>query len=464
MSTKRDLEKYREIHKTLHEKFLTLLARVIEKGYVNIDPRVEKRLWVPETFIHGAVRVPMDNGKKEDYDCYRAQYHGENHQGGFRVNKSVCPGEIKGLSFGMEIKNNLMDLILTILGREIRIGGGKGGLCISPKEVSPRELQFACRGVMHVLAPYIGSKKDGLAPDEGSNGTIMHYFLDELSKITGYLDPAGFTGKLLEDGGCLGRDTATSMGAFYFMQYMLEELGITEKLPCFIHGCGNAAIHWGRKMSKLGYPILGFTDTSGWVANPYGVDVEDVIAYKQKYKTLAGYSHGKYTVFSDKYGKAGKIASEARILYPAAFEDTVDAWVADHSKHVIIVGEAANSPLTEKAQAIFASRGVYVGSDSVVSGGGVLVSLRAERQANIDGRPRTAEEVDELIQTQMRIAFNNIWKFYTERKTETLRDAGMAFAVQRIADRMMVEEDLDAPYGKVIERGIYDVELGKFVE
>jgi glutamate dehydrogenase/leucine dehydrogenase len=463
MSNKRDLEKYQEIHKTLHEKFLTLLARVIEKKYVVIDPRIEKRLWVPKLFVHGAVRVPMDNGTKQDFDCYRAQYNGENYQGGFRVNPAVCPGEVKGLSFGMAIKNDLMDQMLNIDGKRIHIGGGKGGLCISPKTVSPRELEQACRGVMHVLAPYIGSKKDGLAPDEGSNGRIMHFFLDELSKITGYLDPAGFTGKLLEDGGCLGRDTATSMGAFWFMQYLLEELGISEKLPCFVHGCGNAAIHWARKMSKLGYPILGFTDTSGWVANPYGVDVEDVIAYKQKTGKLAGYSHGKYTVFSDKYGKAGEIAYQARILYPAAFEDTVDAYVADKSKHLIILGEAANSPCTEKAQEILASRGVYVASDSACSGGGVLVSLQAERQANLDGRPRTAEEVALLIQTQMRTAFDNIWKFYTEHKAETLRDAGMAFAVQRIAERMALE-DLDAPYGQVIERGVYDMALGKFVE
>lgn len=459
--SEKDLKKYEETPKSLHEKFLTLLAGVIEKKYVTIDSRIEKRLWVPKTFIHGAVRVKMDNGKKEDFDCYRAQYNGENYQGGFRVNPAVCTGEVKGLSFGMAIKNDLMDQILTIDGKSIHIGGGKGGLCINPKTVSARELEQACRGVMHILHPYIGSRKDGLAPDEGSNGKIMHFFLDELSRINGYLDPAGFTGKLLEDGGCLGRNTATSMGAFYFMQYMLEELGITEKLPCFVHGCGNAAIHWGRKMSQLGYPILGFTDTSGWVANPYGVDVEDVIAYKQKTGKLAGYSHGKYTVFSDKYGKAGEIASEARILYPAAFEDTVDAWVAEHSK-AIIVGEAANSPLTEKAQAIFASKGVYVGSDSACSGGGVLVSLQGERQSNLDGRPRTAEEIDELIKKQMKVAFDHIWKFYTEHKTETLRDAGMAFAVERIASRM-AKEDLDAPYGEVIERGVYDMSEGKFV-
>lgn len=461
---RRKLDKYQEPKLTLHEKFQAQTNRVLERKIVVTDPRVEKRLLTPKEIIHGFIRAIIDDGTKQDFECWRIHYNGKRTQGGTRYAKDAHLGEVVGLGSGMMQKNELMQLILEILGRKIHVGGGKGAVAIDTHAHSLRVIEDVSRGYIHILEPYIGSDKDGLAPDVYTNGQIMGWFRSEFEKIRGYSDPAMCTGKTLDNGGCLGRETATSMGAYYWTEEMLKVLGITEKLPIASHGLGNAAKYYLLKYYERGYPIISVTDTSGWLSNPYGLDLPDVLAYKQKYGHLAGYSSGKYTVFGDKYSKARKIADEARILNPAAYEDTVDMFIADHLKHVIIMPESANEPCTIGAQRILASRGVYVGPSVITSGGGVEVSLDGEAKQGLDGRKRTAEEIDNQLRTKMTQAFHNVWKFYTDKKLTTLRDAATGYALQQIADRMMVEEDLDAPYGEVIERGIYDVALGKFVE
>ena len=75
--------------------------------------------------------------------------------------------------------------------------------------------------------------------DAKANAQIMAWITDEYSKMVGKNTPGVVTGKPLEIGGSLGRDTATAQGGFYSFENISHKIGLKkEEVSIAVNGFG----------------------------------------------------------------------------------------------------------------------------------------------------------------------------------------------------------------------------------
>ena len=83
------------------------------------------------------------------------------------------------------------------------------------------------------------------------------------------------TGKALSYGGSLARTEATGYGLLYFTDAMLKanDIDINGKTIA-VSGAGNVAIYAIEKAQQLGGKPVTCSDSTGWIYDPEGIDVE----------------------------------------------------------------------------------------------------------------------------------------------------------------------------------------------
>ena len=84
------------------------------------------------------------------------------------------------------------------------------------------------------------------------------------------------TGKGLTFGGSLVRTEATGYGLLYFTNAMLKanDIDIAGK-TIVVSGAGNVAIYAIEKAQQLGGKPVTCSDSTGWIYDPEGIDVDD---------------------------------------------------------------------------------------------------------------------------------------------------------------------------------------------
>lgn len=104
----------------------------------------------------------MDDGALRVFTGYRVQFDDTRGptKGGIRFHPDVNLDEITSLSFWMTIKCAVVGL---------PFGGAKGGIKVTPKELSLLELERLSRGYIRAIADIIGPKRDIPAPDVYTN-------------------------------------------------------------------------------------------------------------------------------------------------------------------------------------------------------------------------------------------------------------------------------------------------------
>src|SRR6185436_786954 len=125
------------------------------------DPTLLTRLSVPEREVTVSIPVNMDDGSLRLFEGYRVQYSSLRgpYKGGIRYHPATDMDEVRALGFWMTIKTAVADLPL---------GGGKGGVTVDAKLLSPAELERVSRGWVERLFPVLGPKRDIPAPDVGT--------------------------------------------------------------------------------------------------------------------------------------------------------------------------------------------------------------------------------------------------------------------------------------------------------
>lgn len=429
--------------RTAFDKYLALLDRAAV--VLKLDPRIYDRLKVPQLLVRGNISVEMDDGTFKTFKCYRCQH---NHargptQGGTRFDLAVCESEVKFLAAMMTMKNTI---------DQIRHGGGKGGICVDKFSMSMFERELLCRGFINVIAPFIGPRVDGPAPDVNTGAQEMSWFLDEYERLTGEHAFAQFTGKPLVLGGSLGRGDATALGAVYATEAMIKKLGLEKSLTIAIQGFGNAGSHYARLMSARGHKIISVSDRSGTISDRRGLEYDHLYGFCYNEK---GEKIHKVTEYEQRDKKGSKvdpveIALSADIFAPAAFEDTIDAEMAKKLKCKFVV-ELANGPCTEEADAILSARGIPVIPDIYSSGGGVYVSS-LEKIQGFENYQWPEERVAKMLKEQMFRSFENLEKVREEFKLESMRVAAIVYAVREVAAAMAFRGGFHLPYEKVVDR------------
>ena len=172
---------------------------------LQLTPNIEAFLKMPKRELHVAIPVRMDDGTIRTFQGFRVQYSDVlgPTKGGIRYHPEETIDTIRGLAALMTWKCALHDLPL---------GGAKGGVICSPKEMSPAEIERLTRAYTRAIAGFLGPDRDIPAPDMYTDEQTMAWIMDEYSRIVGKTTFGAVTGKPIMMGGSEGRKDATARG------------------------------------------------------------------------------------------------------------------------------------------------------------------------------------------------------------------------------------------------------------
>ena len=348
-------------------------------------------------------RVPWvdDKGNVQVNTGYRVQFNSAigPYKGGIRLHPSVNIGIIKFLGFEQIFKNSLTGL---------PIGGGKGGSDFDPKGKSDREVMAFCQSFMTELSKYIGPDQDVPAGDIGTGAREIGYMFGQYKRIRGQFEGV-LTGKGLNYGGSLARTEATGYGLLYITEEMLKShnIDISGK-TAVVSGSGNVAIYAIEKAHQLGAKVLTASDSTGWVYDPDGIDVEALKEIKEVNRArLTEYK--KYRPNSEYHEGKGVWQVKADLALPCATQNELDLEDAKAlvANGVIAVAEGANMPTTEEATKYLLENGIFFLPGKAANAGGVATSA-LEMSQNSERRSWSFEKVDSNLQNIMATLYHNI--------------------------------------------------------
>ena len=391
------------------------------------DPAVYEILKEPERVIEISIPVKMDDGSVKVFKGWRSAHSTAvgPAKGGCRFHPNVNLDEVKALSLWMTFKGGALGL---------PYGGGKGGVCVDPSELSERELEQVARGYVRGLHKYLGERIDIPAPDVNTNGQIMSWFIDEYFKLNGeVMDFGTFTGKPVGFGGSEGRNEATGFGVAVVTREAAKRYGIdfaTAKIA--VQGFGNVGSFTVKNIERQGGKVCALAEwdkEEGNYAlyNEDGMSFKELSEYKAEHKTLIGFPGAKQ-ISNDEFWEG-----EYDILIPAALENVITGEVAK-KLNVKLVCEAANGPTTPEGDKALAEKGIPLTPDILTNSGGVLVSYY-EWVQNQYGYYWSEAEVEEKQEADMMKAIEGVFGVCDEYDVVP-REGVYMFAIQSIEKAM----------------------------
>ena len=141
---------------------------------MGLDPNILDRLRYPKRALTVSVPIRLDDGTVKTFLGFRVQHNmtiGPG-KGGIRYHPKVDLAETAALAMLMTYKCALVGLPL---------GGAKGGIQVDPSDLSRQELQALTRRYATEINMVVGPTVDIPAPDIGTNGQTMAWFLDTYS-------------------------------------------------------------------------------------------------------------------------------------------------------------------------------------------------------------------------------------------------------------------------------------------
>ena len=360
-----------------------------------------ERITEPDRQFKFRVAWVDDNGQVQVNTGYRVQFNNAigPYKGGLRLHPSVYLGIIKFLGFEQVFKNSLTGL---------PIGGGKGGSDFDPKGKSDREVMAFCQSFMTELSKYIGADVDVPAGDIGTGAREIGYMYGQYKRITGLYEGV-LTGKGLSYGGSLARTEATGYGLLYMTEELLKSHGqdIAGK-TCVVSGAGNVAIYAIQKAHQLGAKCVTCSDSTGWIYDPEGIDVDLLKEVKEvKRARLTEYAAARTS--AEYHEGRGVWSVKCDIALPCATQNEllIDDAKALVANGCIAVCEGANMPTTLDATQYLQQNGVYFVPGKAANAGGVATSA-LEMSQNSERLSWTFEEVDAKLNQIMVNIYHNI--------------------------------------------------------
>ncbi|CAM5766853.1 Glu/Leu/Phe/Val family dehydrogenase [Bosea minatitlanensis] len=389
--------------------------------HLNVDPDVIEKLKFARETTKVRLMIRMDDGSRKSFLAWRCRYDDTRGptKGGIRFHPSSTADEVETLAFWMTFKCAVMNL---------PYGGGKGAVQVDPRQLSKAELERLSRAYIQAFARTIGPDRDIPAPDVYTNAMIMGWMADEYAQIVGQAVPSVITGKPIALGGSLGRNDATARGGYYLVRHLREDLGLGDKMRVAIQGFGNAGQFIAKLLAADGHSIVAVSDSAGAVACSEGLDIERLIAAKDRGQSIAATA-----------GEGGHrgidaedlVGVDCELLVPAALENMIHEGNAASVKARVVL-ELANGPVTPEADALLEERGVIVLPDILANAGGVTVSY-FEWVQNRQGFYWLLPEIHERLRDIMEREGRAIWTVAQE-KGIAMRTAAYVHALSRLAE------------------------------
>ncbi len=390
-----------EFHQAVKEVLESLRAVVEANEEAFRRDALLERLVNPERQFKFRVPWVDDKGQVHVNTGYRVQFNSAigPYKGGLRLHPSVNLGIIKFLGFEQIFKNSLTGL---------PIGGGKGGSDFDPKGKSDREIMAFCQSFMTELCKYIGADTDVPAGDIGTGAREIGYMFGQYKRIRGLYEGV-LTGKGLSYGGSLARTEATGYGLLYFTDEMLKCNGKSIKgATIAVSGAGNVAIYAIEKAQQLGAKVVTASDSTGWIYDKDGIDVELLKEVKEvKRARLTEYAAARPS--AEYHEGRGVWSIPVDIALPCATQNELHLEVAKQlvANGCYAVAEGANMPTTLEATEYLQKNGILFAPGKASNAGGVATSA-LEMSQNSERLSWTFEEVDGKLQNIMVNIFHNL--------------------------------------------------------
>jgi glutamate dehydrogenase/leucine dehydrogenase len=263
------------------------------------------------------------------------------------------------------------------------------------------------------------------APDVNTTGQIMGWMVEEMSKFKTQNSKlknneilATFTGKLVENGGSLGRNEATGRGGVIILAELAEKLNMKpNEITIAVQGIGNVGFWFAKLASEMGFKVVAVSDSRGGIvqelgarSSELGLTMEEVLEYKEKHGQVQGLD-GTVSITNEEL-----LELPVDVLVPAALENVINNLNADKIKAKVVI-EMANGPVTPEADKVLLDRGIISVPDILANSGGVSVSYY-EWVQNLENEKWTEAQVNEKLAMKMKKAFGQVWE-----KFLTLNDA-----------------------------------------
>ena len=380
---------------------LQSLEPVIEAHPEYEQAALLERIVEPERVIMFRVPWVDDSGKVQVNRGFRVQFNSAigPYKGGLRLHPSVNLGIIKFLGFEQIFKNSLTTLPM---------GGGKGGCDFDPKGKSDMEVMRFCQAFMTELFRHIGADTDVPAGDIGTGAREIGYMFGQYKKIKNVFEGV-LTGKGLSFGGSLARTEATGYGLVYLVEEYLKCNGdsFDGKTVC-ISGSGNVAIYATQKAQQLGAKVVTVSDSTGWVYDPAGIDVDLLKQVKEVERgRLTEYAARREGV--EYHEGRGVWVTPCDIALPCATQNEVHMEDVENlvKNGCKILAEGANMPTTLEATEYVQEHGIVFFPGKAANAGGVATS-GLEMSQNSERLSWTFEEVDAKLKGIMVSIFHAI--------------------------------------------------------
>ena len=385
-----------EFHQAVDEVFESL-GPVVARHPELLESAILERICEPERQIIFRVPWTDDNGRVHINRGFRVEFNSAlgPYKGGLRFHPSVYLGIVKFLGFEQIFKNSLTGM---------PIGGGKGGSDFDPSGRSDSEIMRFCQSFMTELYRHIGEYTDVPAGDIGVGGREIGYLFGQYKRITNRYESGVLTGKGLAWGGSLVRTEATGYGTVMFAEEMLKTRGQDmDGREMLVSGSGNVAIYAIERAQSLGAKVLTASDSSGYVVDPDGIDLDLL-------KQVKEVERARISQYAERKGGRARFISDGSVwdvpgsvALPCATQNELNGRQAKKllANGVEVVAEGANMPTTAEAIRMFQDADVLFAPGKAANAGGVATSA-LEMQQNASRDSWTFDYTQQRLQEIMR--------------------------------------------------------------
>ena len=341
---------------------------------IKVDSNISKILKTCRSVIQLKFPVKI-KGEIKIFHGWRAVHssHRLPVKGGIRYSTDVNQEEIEALASLMTFKCAVVD---------VPFGGAKGGLLIDPKKYDEESLEKITKKFARELIRrgFLSPARDVPAPDVGTSQREMGWILDayKSSRPDDINHVACVTGKSVDHGGIKGRLEATGRGVCEALKEFFRHPGEVKKAnisnsnlddqKIIIQGFGNVGLNSAKSLFATGAKIVGIAEKDGAIFNKKGINIIELEKYKKDKNTILGFPNTeKISTSSD------LLTYDCDILIPAALENAITLKNVNNIKAKIIC-EAANGPVSYRADQKLKDRGTIIIPDIYANAGGVTVS------------------------------------------------------------------------------------------
>jgi glutamate dehydrogenase (NAD(P)+) len=428
---------------TFLENVEMMVNDTIEK--IDIDPNISKILKTCQSVLQ--VKFPVQiKGKIEIFRGWRAVHssHRLPVKGGLRFATNVNQEEVEALASLMTFKCAVVD---------VPFGGAKGGLLIDPKKYDEESLEKITKKFARELIKrgYLSPARDVPAPDMGTSQKEMGWILDAYKSLRpdDINHAACVTGKSIDHGGIKGRLEATGRGVceslkeFFRHPKELNLHNINGQLSdqkIIIQGFGNVGLNSAKALFEIGAKIIGVAEKEGGIYNPKGINIEELEQYKIRNHTILNFPNSENIDNPDDL-----LAYKCDILIPAALESVITLKNSNIIKAKILC-EAANGPITYRANKVLLDKGKVIIPDIYANAGGVTVSYF------------------EWIRNTSHIRMGRLNKRYEEHRGETIVKAIQNISGEKLPQNIIDQLVRGANEEDIIASGLEDTMRVAFQE